>query len=127
MTVSRGPARVPKPPSYAERLDFAVWLAQLTMGIADQGDLGVAIGKAANTVSKWRGKQPSFEQSRLLANAVGISASWLHDPALPEAVVPELFGTWLESRRAAERRPAAKEMLTGFKTESTAKKKGKSA
>lgn len=89
------------PPTYAERLAFVIWYAVLKRGIEGATKLSLAIGKSENAVSKWAKKQPSFEQSEVLANAVGVNATWLHNPASSGAVEPELFAEWLRSTRLA--------------------------
>ena len=78
-----------------------IWYAVLKLGIAGATKLSVAIGKGQNTLSKWAKEQPSFEQSEILANAVDVNATWLHNPQSTGAVEPELFAQWLRSTRLA--------------------------
>jgi hypothetical protein len=97
---------VPKdesPSTYAERLFFAVWLAEAEIGVSGPTAISKAIGKSENTISKWAKEQPSFKQSEILAAAVGLDPDWLHRGDASGAVPPEQFGKWLASRRAAER------------------------
>lgn len=96
---SRDPLRAP--PTYAERLAFVVWFAVLKTGIDGATKLSEAIGKRANTLSKWAAEQPSFDQSARLADAVGVDAVWLHDPGRAGAVEPALFAEWLGNTRLA--------------------------
>lgn len=97
------PSRDPlaAPATYAERLAFVVWYAVLKTGIDGATKLSEAIGKRANTLSKWAAEQPSFDLSALVADAVGVNALWLHDPARPGAEEPELFREWLRNTRQA--------------------------
>lgn len=89
------------PSTFAERLEFVIWYAVSTLGIVGATKLSRAIGKQENTLSKWAAKQPSFEQSEILANAVGVNATWFHNPASSGAVEPDLFAQWLRSTRLA--------------------------
>lgn len=89
------------PSTYAERVAFVIWLAVLELGIDGATKLSRAIGKQDNALSKWAREQPSFEQSEVLADAVGVNATWLHNPKISGAVEPDLFAKWLRSTRLA--------------------------
>jgi hypothetical protein len=100
--ITSNPAEIRESPStYAERLEFVIWYAMYTRGLDGANKLAEAIGKGKNTLSKWSKKQPSFELSKMAADAVGVSPSWLHDPRSSDAVEPEWFANWLRSQRLA--------------------------
>lgn len=115
MPKSSHDAKKDKPSTYAERLYFVIWYAGYTRGLDGANKLAEAIGKRDNTLSKWIAKQPSFDLSRLAANAVGVSPSWLHDPSASDAVEPEWFPGWLKSQRLAADASAREVPLTGRK------------
>lgn len=90
-----------RPSTYAERLGFVIWLAVYELGVDGATKLSKAIGKGENTLSKWAQDQPSYELSKLVATAVKVSPSWLHDPTSPDAVEHPWFAQWLRQGRLA--------------------------
>jgi transcriptional regulator with XRE-family HTH domain len=89
---------------FGERLRFVIWLAALRLGVESGKELAAAIGKRQGQLSSWikEDPRPSFENIRLIAETVGISAAWLDNPEAAEAAgkEPELFAEWLAKRRA---------------------------
>ena len=65
------------------------------------------LGKGTGQLSSWANEnpKPSFENIRLIAETVGVSAAWLDDPTSREAEgkEPELFAQWLAARRSREK------------------------
>lgn len=90
-----------------------MWYAVLELGVHGITKVSKAIGKGENTLSKWANDQPSFEQSEILANALDINATWLHNPESSGAVEPELFAKWLRNTRLAADASAREVPLTG--------------
>ena len=92
--------------NFPERLRFVIWLAALRRGFDSGKDLAKAIGKGPTQLSQWAKAKPTFASIRLLAEAVGVSPSWLDDPASPDAREPDLFPEWLAARQKPKRRRA---------------------
>ena len=89
---------------FGERLRFVVWLAALRLGIESGKDLAAALDKRPGQLSSWikEDPRPSFDNIRLIAETVGVSAAWLDNPLSPDAEgkEPEKFAEWLAARRA---------------------------
>lgn len=99
-----------QPPTFRERMLFAIWLAGKVLGVENSKQFAKAIGKGASQLSKWvnSNPRPALESIKLIATAVGISAAWLDDPKQPDAREPADFPVWLAARRAFEQEEAAK-------------------
>lgn len=89
---------------FGERLKFVIWLSALRLGVESGKDLAAVIGKGSGQLSSWANEnpRPSFDNIRLIADTVGVSAAWLDNPASLDAAgkEPELFAEWLAKRRA---------------------------
>lgn len=106
--LSSGTTKRPEPGSqFGERLRFVIWFSALRLGLESGKDLAAVIGKRPGQLSGWANEdpKPSFENIRLIAETVGVSAAWLDDPTSREAEgkEPELFAEWLAKRRAREK------------------------
>lgn len=103
-----GQTRQPEPASsFGERLRFVIWLAALRLGVESGKDLADVLGKGSGQLSSWANEnpRPSYDNIKLIAEKVGVSAAWLDDPSAKESEgrEPELFAEWLAKRRARER------------------------
>jgi transcriptional regulator with XRE-family HTH domain len=98
------------PATFGDRLKFVIWLAAYRLGVDSGKELAEAIGVGGTQLSKWANENPcpSFPSIRKVAEAVGVSASWLDDPRAPDAREPEMFAEWwaARQRRAAQLRRA---------------------
>lgn len=106
---SAGAAKRSDPASqFGERLRFVIWFAALKLGVESGKDLAAVIGKNPGQLSGWANEdpRPAWENIRLIADTVGVSAAWLDNPDATDAQgkEPELFAEWLAHRRARERR-----------------------
>lgn len=107
--INTGPSKSREPAShFSERLKFVIWLAGLRLGVESGKELAAVLGKGTGQLSSWANEnpKPSFDNIRLIAETVGVSATWLDDPAAKDAEgkEPELFAEWLQKRRARDRK-----------------------
>lgn len=101
MTQSSGRPKKGDESTLSERLLFAVWLSGKILGTENSKQFAAQIQKGASQLSKWvnESPRPSWENIKLIADAVRISAVWLDDPSRSGAQEPDEFPEWLASRR----------------------------
>lgn len=89
------------PPGFGDRLRFVIWLSALRLGTDSAKELSAVLGKGSNQLSKWvmENPKPSYATTKRIAEAVGVSPSWLDDPASSDAREPELFAQWWAARQ----------------------------
>lgn len=105
MTQSSGRSGKPPASTLGERLLFAVWLGGKILGAENSKQFADAIGKGAPQLSKWVKEEPrpSWENVKLIADAVGIDAGWLDDPTRAGTVEPPDFAQWFAARKDREK------------------------
>lgn len=98
--------------TFGDRLRFVIWLSAYNLGTESGKELASVIGKRPDQLSKWvkEDPRPEFGNIRLIAEAVGVNALWLDNPAATNAVEPEMWSEWYAqrlARRAAQKRKRA--------------------
>ena len=90
-----------EPPSFGERLTFAIWLAGKVLGVENSEQFARAAQKGPSQLSKWirEDPRPNWESINALAKAVQIDPVWLDDPTRPNAIEPLDFPQWIAARR----------------------------
>lgn len=97
----------PPPPSFGDRLTFAIWLAGKVLGVDNAKQFSLAIDKDAAQLSKWvrEDPRPGWTNIKAVADAVGIDPLWLDDPSRDGVKEPPDFAQWWAAR--VERQKAA--------------------
>ncbi len=87
-------------PQFGDRLRFAIWLSAKTLGVDSAKELAEVLGKRQGQLSDWLNEtpRPQFENIKLIAETVGVSAAWLDDPASRDATQPNEWPEWWASR-----------------------------
>jgi transcriptional regulator with XRE-family HTH domain len=98
-----------EPPSFGERLTFAIWLAGKVLGVENSEQFARAAKKGPSQLSKWAREdpRPNWDSIKALAEAVQIDPVWLDDSTRPNAIEPPDFPQWIAARRqrAQQTRP----------------------
>lgn len=96
--------RNPSLPTFGERLRFAIWLSAKNLGTESAKELSEVLGKKQGQISSWikEDPRPAYENIKLIAERIGISAAWLDDPLSPDAREPELWPEWFAARRGRD-------------------------
>jgi transcriptional regulator with XRE-family HTH domain len=104
MTQSSSRGRQAQSSTLRERLLFVVWLGGKILGAENSKQFAEVIGKGAPQLSKWINEdpRPSWENIKLIADAVRIDPVWLDAPTRENAVEPTDFAQWIGARRERE-------------------------
>ena len=88
--------------TFGDRLRFVIWLSAYNLGTESGKELAQVIGKRPDQLSKWlkEDPRPEWDNIRLIAETVGVSALWLDQPESVEAIEPEMWGEWYAKRQA---------------------------